>query len=768
MSHEAGLRSARHALPWLLLIAVGAWWATRTGTLPGQRLLLGPLLEGFAWSCLYILLCLSYHVADRPARESPRIVRTIGLCLLLALLSTQLCRLLATALVAPPTWSNLYYLKALVPFGALVFWLACLLSTETRALVQATWRNPALAVLPQLALLLAAAAILVSGADLAFEVRGGSAVEAALKSELITPRAWAANILILFSAYALVFAVTSRLSAALVLVSPVYILLGVASLVKIRYMHSAVQPLDLVRIREFLPLFRRYFGIGGVAAATTALVLWLGAIVAVARTPPSPLPRLRRWSVGLLSLAGLLACPLAYFLADRLPAVNTLVVRFGGRGHEFREFREMARTNGFLMVFLSDLPAAFVSEPDAYSTTRVENAQSKYCTPSRGAPGSRRGVNLILYMVESFMDPDDLGLHYTSDPIPNFRALHRSHIGGYGIVPEDFGGSANSEFEVLTGMTTSFLPEGGVAYRLYLRHPIPSLPGVLRGLGYVATAVQADPKYFYGRETVYRLLGFDRVVWLREDPDAERAPRGWWPSDKAVVQAVIRASQGPDPFFIFAFPSSTHSPYDGATYKDSPLGVIDPPSPEGGEEVKEYINTLRDADQAIGALIEYFRRRPDSTIIAVLGDHLPPLSEFGLETFLSRISALAEPEQARMRRRVPLLVWANFPLPREEMELSLNALPSYLLEKMNIAPPGFLAVSDAVRRRLPVLGRYAHAADGSIWNRDSLPDGDRQVVDDYRLLQYDLLLGKRYGLGNPARAVPLCGVAVQSPEVSTP
>jgi phosphoglycerol transferase MdoB-like AlkP superfamily enzyme len=161
-------------------------------------------------------------------------------------------------------------------------------------------------------------------------------------------------------------------------------------------------------------------------------------------------------------------------------------------------------------------------------------------------------VNLNVYLVESFMEPDDLGLHYTSDPIPNLRALRQTHISGYGIVPERFDGSANTEFEVLTGMTRSFLPEGSLPYRQYLRHPIPSLPRALKSLGYVTIAIQADPKYYYDRERVYDLLGFDRVVWLNEVPGVERALRGQWLSDKAVVEAVIQASQEAHSFAILS------------------------------------------------------------------------------------------------------------------------------------------------------------------------------------------------------------------------
>jgi hypothetical protein len=65
---------------------------------------------------------------------------------------------------------------------------------------------------------------------------------------------------------------------------------------------------------------------------------------------------------------------------------------------------------------------------------------------------------------------------------------------------------------------------------------------------------------------------------------------------------------------------------------------------------------------------------------------------------------------------------------------------------MRIRPTGFLSVSDAVRRKVPVVGSYIQGADGHVWNPDSLPDEERALLEDYRLLQYDLLLGKQYAL----------------------
>jgi phosphoglycerol transferase MdoB-like AlkP superfamily enzyme len=755
---------SRESLAVLALVALSAAWVASAGTLP-ERVgpARGPLGVGLAWACLYAGLGLAYAVR-LPDRDARRVLRRIGFGLLLALASTQLCRILADGIVSPWTWDHLYYLKWLVPLAFVGFWCVALLPRETRALVRTADASATIAPLPHLAVLFISAAASVSFADLAFESSGSSAVGDTLNSEIIYPEAWTANVLMLFSAYALVLAVTSRLWAALLVVTPLYAALGLATLLKIRYMHSAVRPLDLLRIPELFPFLHSFLGTGISTAIVGTIALWVAGLWAVRRTQPCPMSAIRRWCTGLLATAALLAFPVAYFQGSSIPddvegslsPANALLSRFRVRG---LEFKEMARLRGFLLSFTSELPAAFVSAPPGYSSAAIASARSEYCRPAPAVAARQKGINLILYLIESFMDPLDLGLHYSSDPIPNLRALREAQAGGFAIVPEEFGGSANTEFEALTGMTTSFLPVGAVAYRLYLNRPIPSLPSVLGRLGYATTAVQADPKHFYNRERAYRLLGFDRVVWLGDDPDVERDSRGWWPTDRAVVEAVIEASRGPTPTFVFAFPSATHFPYNEGIYRDSELDVLDAPSSEVASEVKEYINKLRVADEAIGMLVEHFRRRPDSTIIAVLGDHLPPLPERALNVFFSQLSGMPAHEQARRRRRVPLLVWANFALPREESELSINALPPYLLDKMGLQPPGFLAVSDAVRRKAPVLASYVRGADGRTWDRDALPGEVGTLLADYRLLQYDLLLGKRYSLGDTTSVEWTCSGA---------
>ena len=105
----------------------------------------------------------------------------------------------------------------------------------------------------------------------------------------------------------------------------------------------------------------------------------------------------------------------------------------------------------------------------------------------------------------------------------------------------------------------------------------------------------------------------------------------------------------------------------------------------------------------------------------------------------------------RVPRRVPLLVWANFTLPHSEPTLSVNMLPPFLLEQMGVARTGLFTVTDSVRRAFPVVSACVESADGRLWPRDGVPAALRGPIEDYRLVQYDLVLGRGYTAARVAR-----------------
>jgi len=95
---------------------------------------------------------------------------------------------------------------------------------------------------------------------------------------------------------------------------------------------------------------------------------------------------------------------------------------------------------------------------------------------------------------------------------------------------------------------------------------------------------------------------------------------------------------------------------------------------------------------------------------------------------------------------VPLLIWSNFSTSRDKLEMSLNALPPYLLTRMGIEPRGFLGFVNEVRSQLPVLSSFVQDATGSQWLLDAVPDRYQELIRAYELLQYDILLGEQYSL----------------------
>ncbi len=162
-------------------------------------------------------------------------------------------------LLPPVVWNKSFYLRYSPP-AFVGFWCTAFLPRETRTLCRIAAKTRILSPFPPVVILLAVAAFLVSCSDLALQF--GVTSGFALRQSSIQGHAWVTNILILFGAYTLAFAVTSKVSTSLLFVSPFYVVLGVATLLKLKYMHAAVVPLDLISIPEFLPLFRPFFGTG--------------------------------------------------------------------------------------------------------------------------------------------------------------------------------------------------------------------------------------------------------------------------------------------------------------------------------------------------------------------------------------------------------------------------------------------------------------------------------------------------------------------------
>ena len=170
-----------------------------------------------------------------------------------------------------------------------------------------------------------------------------------------------------------------------------------------------------------------------------------------------------------------------------------------------------------------------ISEPRDYSEdeiNRIEKTESNL--PKTKEDGKR--PNILFLQLESFFDPTLVNyLDISEDPIPNFRKLMKEYSSGYYKVPSVGAGTANTEFETITGMSLHYFGPGEYPYKSILKETTcESVPYVLKNLGYSTHAVHNNEANFYGRRSVFPNLGFDTFTSEEYMADENlQNPLGW-------------------------------------------------------------------------------------------------------------------------------------------------------------------------------------------------------------------------------------------------
>src|SRR5690554_4842506 len=180
-------------------------------------------------------------------------------------------------------------------------------------------------------------------------------------------------------------------------------------------------------------------------------------------------------------------------------------------------------------------------------------------------------------MSEAFWDAETkLKLNLNQDPLPNFRSITGKTAAGFIQVPGIGGGTANTEFEVLTGFTKRFINDYNTPYNpynSYVYRPIRSLATIFSELGYQATAIHPYHSWFYRRNEVYRHLGFHRFLPI-ETFSHEPKQNGPFVADhvaNALIFEEMEKSQEWD--FIHVVTMEGHGPYSDLALEQTPIEV---------------------------------------------------------------------------------------------------------------------------------------------------------------------------------------------------
>lgn len=400
---------------------------------------------------------------------------------------------------------------------------------------------------------------------------------------------------------------------------------------------------------------------------------------------------------------------------------------------------ENSATNGLVLSFLMNMQWLSAEQPHGYDRDLINRILDKENDkPTLG--NNSVNPNIIMIMSEAFWDPTVMeGVSFNRDPLPFFRSLQKKHTSGRLLVPVYGGGTANTEFEVLTGNSMQFLPGGAIAYAQYVRKPMESLASILSSQGYNSIGIHSYHNWFYRRNEVYKNFGFNKFI--SSEFFIDPLYKYEYIADQEITNMIIEeVEKSKEPVFIHAVTMQNHGPYyawkNGEQNKIRVEGEL---SSEAKDILETYAQGLMDADLSLKALVDHFDKSKEPTVIAFFGDHLPMLGEDYMvyrETgFYKNDASYSE---YRNMYSVPVVVWSNYPLKKEKIDFNASFLGSYLLSLTNQQGSVYMDFLYRLSKSLPLIPKAAYYEDLFI---------DRNLLEDYRVVQHDLLLGNGYLYG---------------------
>ena len=336
--------------------------------------------------------------------------------------------------------------------------------------------------------------------------------------------------------------------------------------------------------------------------------------------------------------------------------------------------------------------------------------------------------NIICILLESFVDPGLINFLETSeDPIPNFHSLYENYTSGYLEVPVVGAGTANTEFEILTGMGMQFFGLGEYPYKTILKETnCESIAADLKTLGYGAHAVHNNGGNFYSRKNAFSMMGFDTFTCKEMMDIHDYTPIGTWPTDDILIGEVEKSlDYTPDkPDFVYTITVEAHGDYPKEKVLENPAIKVSGVEDEGMAYAWEYyVNQLHEVDDFIGDLIDMLEKRDEKTLVVMFGDHLPTmnLTEEDMMT-----GSLFKTQYA---------TWNNFGLEKNDKDMTSYQFLADLTDDLGIHTGTMFTFHQ---------------------NREKW-ETEEEYLKGMELLQYDILYGEHYvyGGGDPYPATDI-------------
>ena len=403
--------------------------------------------------------------------------------------------------------------------------------------------------------------------------------------------------------------------------------------------------------------------------------------------------------------------------------------------------------NGFILGFLYNFQKLKLDEPDIYGEDKIVSIKNKYEAVAEEKNMNRKDVadndvNVVVVLNESFYDPsvefngekfENYYPHTGGEILPNLHKIQQKYPSGLMYSLDYGGGTANIEFETLTSLTnywtdtvpyTALIPKAG---------QIPSIAQMLKKNGYTTTAIHPFNGGMYKRNISLTNEGFDTFITENEMDYKEHEGTSEYINDRSAYKQTLKVlKESDEKQLIGLITMQNHTPYNAEIYGKTQFAVTNKEIDEQKKsDISIYYQTLHNSDQYLGEFISELDKLDKKVVVLFFGDHSAGLFD--------DVNSHVEKKVRDLSRITPYFIYSNYDSgfrgKRSLATTTPNCMVNTMLNGLNWKKDSLYYLVDEVCKSEPILtSSYLEG------RQVSMP----AVLDDYELVTYDILGGKKY------------------------
>lgn len=430
-----------------------------------------------------------------------------------------------------------------------------------------------------------------------------------------------------------------------------------------------------------------------------------------------------------------------------------------------------AQRNGPLVAFTRQLNPKVMVKPDDYSEETMKQVAARYEKAAKKI-NAKRSANMtdstVIYVLsESFSDPSRVpGLKVNKDSMPKIREIKQNTTSGLMLSSGYGGGTANLEYMGLSGLSMANFDSSLTSPYQQL---VPSehwTPTINQMWGAAKNSIGLHPyeSSMYSRATNYKKFGFSHFYTLT-GPDVishqDKIDDSPYVSDEATYQSTLEeVRKTKSNQFLQVITMQNHMPYhDWYKYNDFKASSTTgkPLKDDEKESIETYQKGASLTDGATAGFLSELDKLDKPVTVVFYGDHLPGIYS----------SASADDDNSLALHQTDYFIWSNKASGTQGNKIdnaeysSPNFFVAQAAEHMDAKVSPYLAFLTEMHSKISAM---EPPVVNNIQGWDRIPEGQniylnskgepmaeddfdaetKQLLADYRLIQYDITTGKNY------------------------